>query len=38
MNNLLEVKVRYNHRKRGDSPVFVNLRKNGETTVKKIEQ
>lgn len=38
MNNLLEVKVRYDHRKRGDSPVFVNLRKDGETTVQKIQE
>ncbi len=38
MNHLLEVKVRYNHRKRGDSPVFVNLKKDDETTVQKIQK
>lgn len=38
MNNLLEVKVRFDHRKRGDSPVFVNLRKDRETTVQKIQK
>lgn len=38
MNNLLEVKVRYNHGKRGDSPIFVNLRKDGETTVDRVQK
>ena len=38
MNNLLEVKVRYDHGKRGGSPVFVNLKKDGETTVRKIQK
>ncbi|MDE6016210.1 MAG: S8 family peptidase [Acetatifactor sp.] len=38
MNNLLEVKVRYNHGKRTGAPILVNLRKNGETDVRKIEQ
>ncbi|MCM1056811.1 MAG: S8 family peptidase [Firmicutes bacterium] len=38
MNNLLEVKVRYNHRKRDKGLIFVNLRKNGETDVRRIEQ
>lgn len=38
MNNLLEVKLRYNHRKRGKTPILVNLRKNGKTDVEKIEQ
>ncbi len=37
MNNLLELKVRYNHGKRVGNPVFLNLRKNGETTVEKIQ-
>lgn len=38
MNNLLEVKVRYNHGKRSGGAILVNLRKNGETTVQKIKQ
>ena len=38
MNNLLEVKIRYDHRKRPESPIFVNLKKDGETTVEKIQQ
>ncbi len=38
MNNLLEVKIRYNHGKRDGGPIVVNLRKNGETDVEKIEQ
>ena len=38
MNNLLEVKVRYNHGKRAGAPILVNLRKNGETDARKIEQ
>lgn len=38
MNNLLEVKVRYDHRKRGNSPIFVNLKKDGETTVQKLQK
>lgn len=38
MNNLLEVKVRYNHGKRAGGAILVNLRKNGETTTRKIEQ
>lgn len=38
MNNLLEVKLRYDHRKRGDSPIFINLKKDGETTVQKIQK
>lgn len=38
MNNLLEVKIRYDHRKRSDSPIFVNLKKDGETTVRKIQK
>ena len=38
MNNLLEVKVRYNHGKRGNGNFFVNLKKDGETTVQKIEK
>lgn len=38
MNNLLEVKVRYNHGKRAGGAILVNLRKNGETDVRKIEQ
>lgn len=38
MNNLLEVKVRYNHGKRDGGAILVNLRKNGETDVGKIEQ
>lgn len=38
MNNLLEVKVRYNHGKRSGGAILVNLRKNGETTVDKIKQ
>lgn len=38
MNNLLEVKVRYNHGKRTGGSIFVNLRKNGETDIEKIEQ
>lgn len=38
MNNLLEVKVQYNHRNRDRIPILENLRKNGETDVRKIEQ
>lgn len=38
MNHLLEVKLRYDHRKRGDIPVPVNLKKGGETTVQKIQK
>lgn len=38
MNNLLEVKVRYNHGKRTGGPIAVNLRKDGETTTRKIQQ
>ena len=38
MNNLLEVKLRYNHRKRGKTSILINLRKNGKTDVEKIEQ
>ena len=38
MNNLLELKVRYNHGKRTGGPILVNLRKNGETDIEKIEQ
>lgn len=38
MNNLLEVKLRYNHRKRGKTPILINLRKNGKTDIEKIEQ
>ena len=38
MNHLIEVKVRYNHGKRSGGAILVNLRKNGETTVEKIEQ
>lgn len=38
MNHLLEVKVRYDHGKRAGGPILINLRKNGETTVRKIEQ
>ena len=38
MNNLLEVKVRYNHGKRTGGAILVNLRKNGETDTRKIEQ
>lgn len=38
MNNLLEVKVRYNREKRKNGPILVNLKKNGKTTVEKIQQ
>ncbi len=38
MNHLLEVKVRYNRRGRQGSPILVNLKKSGETTVEKIQQ
>ena len=38
MNNLLEVKVRYNHGKRSDAPIYVNLKKDGETTIRKVQQ
>ena len=38
MNNLLEVKVRYNHGKRTGGAILVNLRKDGETTARKIQQ
>lgn len=38
MNNLLEVKVRYNREKRRNGPILVNLKKNGKTTVEKIQQ
>ena len=38
MNNLLEVKVKYDHGKRPDSSFFVNLKKDGETSVQKIQQ
>ena len=38
MNNLLEVKVRYNYGKRTGGLILVNLRKNGETDTRKIEQ
>lgn len=38
MNNLLDVKVRYNHEKRTGGVILVNLRKDGETTVGKIQQ
>lgn len=38
MNNLLEVKLRYNHTKRSNQTVFTNLRKDGVTTVDKIEK
>lgn len=38
MNHLLEVKLRYNHEKRGGGAILVNLRKNGEATVEKVEQ
>ena len=38
MNHLLEVKVRYDHGKRSDAPIFVNLKKDGETTIRKIQQ
>ncbi len=37
MNNLLEVKVRYNHTKRRGTPIRINLKKNGKTTISKIE-
>ena len=38
MNHLLEVKLRYNHGRRSGAPIVVNLRKNGETTARKIHQ
>lgn len=38
MNNLLEVKVRYNREKRRNGPILVKLKKNGKTTVEKIQQ
>lgn len=38
MNNLLEVKVRYNHGKRTGGAILINLRKNGKTDIEKIEQ
>lgn len=38
MNNILEVKLRYNHSKRSNQTIFTNLRKDGVTTVDKIEK
>lgn len=38
MNNLLEVKVRYNHGGRKGGPILVNLKKNGKTTIEKIQK
>lgn len=37
MNNLLEVKVKFNHEGRRGQTVYTNLRKNDETTVEKID-
>ncbi len=38
MNNLLEVKVRYNHEKRPGGPIVANLKKDGEVTAEKVQR
>ena len=37
MNNLLEVKVRYNREGRKSGPIRTNLRTHDETTIEKID-
>lgn len=38
MNNILEVKLKYDHAKRDNPVVFINLRKDGVTTISKVER